>query len=347
MKQNTKRVVSSTIRLTVIPALTCLLNAACGDGTTVPEGVQVMQPLAGYGSTQWGGPVLYWDENNYDVPVCYLHNANNSGSEASYFATFVNDLQPVEDEAGLNISWDGPCSSVASEDLPKYITVVFDETANSGLAAPGFMNRRSDGPIAGSYQILVPPASTGTARHEFLHALGFLHEQRRLDSQANCPAALVPSGNNDPAPGADLLTPYDPQSIMNYCRTQAGPDLTAFDRLGLRIVYPKSFSRKVRGTLAFQTAEGLVTRTEGELTTDWTGDGALDQVIADLSWLLLSPGGTTTVGTGVRLALSGFQSGTLTFGGSMTDWLGREHTVAFTPVVSDNAKHTALVTAIL
>lgn len=51
----------------------------------------------------------------------------------------------------------------------------------------------------------------GIAIHEFGHAIGFAHEQNSPSAPGEC--QILKQGPN----GDELLTPYDPNSVMNYC----------------------------------------------------------------------------------------------------------------------------------
>lgn len=74
------------------------------------------------------------------------------------------------------------------------------------------------------------------AAHEFGHALGFAHEQNRPDTPGEC-AEVHGQGQR----GEKILTPYDPESIMNYCNPKYNNDgkLSKLDIKALQKVYGK------------------------------------------------------------------------------------------------------------
>jgi hypothetical protein len=74
----------------------------------------------------------------------------------------------------------------------------------------------------------------GIAVHEFGHAIGFAHEQNRPDKPGECRQLA-----QGPSTGAVMLTPYDPDSVMNYCNKKYNNDgiLSTLDVVALQSQY--------------------------------------------------------------------------------------------------------------
>lgn len=85
------------------------------------------------------------------------------------------------------------------------------------------------------------------ALHEVMHSLGYAHEQAHRDS-----LCIVPNENFKPHVH-ELLTAYDPDSVMNYCLTHhfdfesSAIPLSDLDIEGIRMIYEGKYSRTRRG----------------------------------------------------------------------------------------------------
>lgn len=145
--------------------------------------------------------------------------------------------------------------------------------------------------------------------------------------------------DNGPRPDLELLTVYDPDSVMNYCRSRPDSDYlpTNLDLLGMEMLYPPAVTQPLGCQRAcFYTSGGITTRTNGAVTTNWTSRGALNVV-------MISPVDGQQVAS---VDTSSLPAGTSTLSFSVV----APRTGALLPasgtLVNSNAKHSALVVAV-
>jgi hypothetical protein len=90
--------------------------------------------------------------------------------------------------------------------------------------------------------------------------------------------------NNGPSDAVWPLTPYDANSIMNYCSNRAQDyneptltdyQLTPLDKLGIEVLYPRGNVLSLRCSSAcIGTGSGVLVRTNGSVVDEWTWRGA-------------------------------------------------------------------------
>lgn len=176
-------------------------------------------------TAKWPSPSIYvcWDnpDQKYDREMALVRKSVADSWEAASQVRFTGWQKCAAQNRGIRILIDdsGPHTKGLGKRLDGVVNgMVLNFTFNNWSPACKTMK---DACIK----------SIGV--HEFGHALGFAHEHNRPDRPGECQEAA--QGSN----GTVLLTPYDPNSVMNYCNPVYNNNgiLSKYDKEGVQSVY--------------------------------------------------------------------------------------------------------------
>lgn len=351
--------VPARTRLRIAPALAALALACLAS-----------RPDPARAAYYWGAGTL-----SSTPSVCFVGNA--IANEAAWVAQIRDGLRQIEAAANIRFQDLGTCP--APVPLPPPLAGNFyggdirialfpgsgrdwNESVPGSGCTIGFVNssfgrepKFLDGDRSCLYNLKLGNDADGDGRpwfdhalHELGHSLGLAHEHQRPDAldasclpkAASCPAAT------DPPNQLVCMTPYDQDSVMNYQDLSCGIDgnyghngLSAWDRLGLHILYPQDA----------RVAEATGTRVASTLGTfrfrsTWAARGALLPAVlsGSLDWRV----GGAPVGSTASIELSrplGLHTLTLAY----RDFLGRDFVYETTLRSLSPAEHAGTMAALV
>ncbi len=220
-------------------ACVCFVFVSASDKTAAAQNVldfaKIDPALAPYGAVNWDS---LWDRNS--ISVCWLDHPE-----------FIRERQLVREAVAQ--TWEAVSSVHFTEwrdcgsNGADVRVSVYDSTPNSyigryvlGQSPSAWLNFRFN---SWKQECAAHPDDCikAIAVHEFGHVLGFAHEQLRSDAPKECVNFLQSTGqweqvNSPPVP----LTPYDADSIMNYCNAiyYNHPGLSVNDVKAVQRLFP-------------------------------------------------------------------------------------------------------------
>jgi hypothetical protein len=168
--------------------------------------------LSQYGAVDWEAR---WDRNV--ITVCWLNHPELAQQRAlvrravsdtwvkvsSVRFTGWEDCQPSGADIKIMVDQSGPRSYVGRNAIGQSPSMWLNFTFNTWSP---------------TCRTTIDKCISAIAAHEFGHAAGFVHEQLQPDAPKQCVDHLKQTGQwEQVGKPPTALTPYDPDSIMNYC----------------------------------------------------------------------------------------------------------------------------------
>ncbi|MET0405754.1 MAG: M12 family metallopeptidase [Cystobacter sp.] len=223
--------------MTRLPALlaSALVLSACGPESASNE--KASAPLESSDDALYASRTLLWPRPNATIPVCWENPAPEHAQERQ--ATRDALAETWERYGKLRFTGFGACSA----STPGTIRITVDSSHprsavgyRSRSATPMWLNFNNwcDKRNANYYWTCIKFVSV----HEFGHAIGFQHEQDRLDTPQWCKDQQVGSVNT--GSGDWQLGDWDASSIMNYCNKANYQTwlLSPTDQWAVGVAYP-------------------------------------------------------------------------------------------------------------
>jgi hypothetical protein len=260
---------SFTTQLVIACALLCL-HCAADDGeaastgaggvaavASAPESDAVRADLSDAGARPHGGdkglfvPAKKW--NTSTISVCWSSDSDATAQQRKTVADMVQETWAGY--ANISFDWkeNGDWRVCDRADAPTDV-IIFQDSVNVGFrscAETGTNNRTDDSgalcfgadwscdaktqKCGGKHRyadVVLEPQGRESFIHEFGHVLAIWHEHSRIDT-TDCASADDYHANN---PQWVTVGDYDPQSVMNYCRTPR-VDITETDILTVQTMY--------------------------------------------------------------------------------------------------------------